>query len=164
MGSGGRMTTLSLIIAAGIRCLLVILFLPFSALDKVLNFRGAVGQASEVAPSRGVATALICVGLFVEVVMSLGIVTGIADRLAAFVMAGYCGTTALLWKQFWRPGDFFASGQSKARELFWDFLKNFSLAAGFLLVTFGTGAGSIEAFLANPTASSHPYRVEAPAR
>jgi putative oxidoreductase len=79
-------------------------------------------------------------------------------------MAGYCGTTALLWKQFWRPGDFFASGQSKARELFWDFLKNFSLAAGFLLVTFGTGAGSIEAFLANPTASSHPYRVEAPTR
>ncbi|WP_407529014.1 DoxX family membrane protein [Methylobacterium oryzisoli] len=158
------MTTLSLIIAAGIRCLLVILFLPFSALDKVLNFRGAVGQAAEVAPTRGVATALICVGVFVEVVMSLGIITGIADRLAAFVMAGYCGTTALLWKRFWQPGDFFVAGPSKARELFWDFLKNFSLAAGFLLVTFGTTADSIEAFLADPTASSNPYRVGVPVR
>lgn len=158
------MMTLSLVIAVGVRCLLVMLFLPFSALDKILNFRGAVGQASEVAPRRGIAVALILAGLFVEVVMSIGIVTGIADRLAAFVMAGYCGVTAVLWKQFWRPGDFFAAGPSKARELFWDFLKNFSLAAGFLLVTFGTTTESVEAFLAHPTASSHPYRVKAPAR
>lgn len=156
------MTILSLLIAFGLRCLLVILFLPFSALDKIANFSGAVGQASEIAPSRGVARALILAGLFVEIVMSLGVITGIADRLAAFILAGYCGTTALLWKQFWRPGDFWAGG--KGRALFWDFLKNFSLAAGFLLVTFGTGATAVQDFLAKPTASSHPYRVEAPAR
>ena len=155
------MTTLSILVALGIRCLLVILFLPFSALDKVVNFDGAVRQAREMAPSTGLARALILAGLFVEVVMSLGIVTGIADRLAGFVMAGYCGTTALLCKQFWKPGDFWSGG--KGRELFWDFLKNFSLAAGFLLVTFGTGAEGVRAFLAHPTASSHPYRVAAPA-
>jgi uncharacterized membrane protein YphA (DoxX/SURF4 family) len=34
------------------------------------------------------------------------VLTGIADRFAAFVLAGYCGVTALLWKQFWKPGDF----------------------------------------------------------
>ena len=155
------MTTLSILVALSVRCLLVILFLPFSALDKILNFKGAVGQARELAPSLGWARGLILVGLFVEIAMSLGIVTGIADRLAGFIMAGYCGTTALLWKQFWKPGDFWSGG--RGRELFWDFLKNFSLAAGFLLITFGTGADSVRAFLTHPTASSHPYRVAAPA-
>ena len=145
------MTTLSLLIVLGVRCLLVVLFLPFSALDKILNFSGAVKQAGEVAPSAATARALICIGLFVEVVMSLGVVTGLAD-------------TALLWKQFWKPSDFFARGASHARDLFWDFLKNFSLAGGFLLLTFGTGADAVKAFLENPTASSHPYRIEAPAR
>ena len=154
------MIALSLIAAAGLRCLLVVLFLPFSAADKILNFSGAVRQASEQAPSVGLARALVVAGLLVEIVMSLGVVTGIADRLAAFILAGYCGTTALLWKQFWRPGDFWSGG--RGRELFWDFLKNYSLAAGFLLVTFGATAGSVEAFLAHPAASSHPYRVAAP--
>ena len=145
------MTILSLLIVLSVRCLLVVLFLPFSALDKIVNFSGAVKQAGEIAPSAATARALICIGLVVEVVMSLGIITGIADRLAAFVLAGYCGTTALLWKQFWKPGDFFVRGASRARDQFWDFLKNFSLAGGFLLMTFGTGAEAVKAFLENPT-------------
>ncbi|MGY2050232.1 DoxX family protein [Methylobacterium sp. JK268] len=156
------MQSLALLVTFALRCLLVVLFLPFSALDKVLNFSGAVKQAHEVAPSLGAARGLILLGLFVEVVMSLGVVTGLADRLAAFVLAGYCGTTALLWKPFWKPGDFFARGESKARTLFWDFLKNLSLAAGFLLVTFGPNAAAVSAFVAHPTLSSHPYRLEAP--
>jgi putative oxidoreductase len=158
------MTTLSLLIAFGVRCLLVVLFLPFSALDKIINFSGAVKQAGEVVASPSVARGFIYVGLFVEIVMSLGVVTGVGDRLAAFVLAGYCGTTGLLWKQFWKPGDFFVRGESRARGLFWDFLKNFSLAGGFLLVTFGTSVDAIREFLAHPTASSHPYRIETPVR
>ncbi len=63
--------------------------------------------------------------------------------------------TALLWKQFWAPGDFWAGGDSKGRGLFWDFLKNFSLAGGFLLITFGTSTPG--QFLRDPLASSHPY-------
>ncbi|MCJ2036174.1 DoxX family membrane protein [Methylobacterium sp. J-068] len=153
------MEELSIGIAVMVRVLLVLLFLPFSALDKILNFRGAVGQARERVPNTGLATGLILAGLFVEVVMSLGVVTGIADRAAAFVLAGYCGVTALLWKQFWRPGDFWAGGDSKGRGLFWDFLKNFALAGGFLLITFGTGAGTVRQFLADPLASSQPYRT-----
>ena len=93
----------------------------------------------------------------VEMLMPLAILTGMADRLAAFIMAGYCGVTALLWKQFWGPGDFWAHGDSKARDLFWDFLKNFSLAGGFLLLTFGVNGAGRLAFLADPVASSHPY-------
>lgn len=147
----------SFAVTLAVRYLLVALFFPFSALDKILNFKGAVAQAREVAPSEGVATLLILAGLCVEIAMPLGILTGVADRFAALVMAGYCGATALLWKRFWEPGDFWQAGHSRARELFWDFLKNFSLVGGFLLITFGTGAGTVGDFFAHPFASSHPY-------
>jgi putative oxidoreductase len=153
------MLSLSVVVAIAIRCLLVILFLPFSALDKVLNFKGAVGQASEVVPARKAATLLILIGLCVEVLMSIGIVTGVADRFAALVLAGYCIATALLWKQFWKPGDLWQPGASQGRELFWEFLKNISLAGGFLLITFGTGASTVGDFLADPFASSQPYTL-----
>jgi putative oxidoreductase len=145
------------IVALGVRVLLVLLFLPFSALDKVLNFRAAVAQAHEAVASEWLASALIIVGLAVEIVMPLGILTGIADRLAAFVLAGYCCVTALLWKQFWATGDFWAGPQSRGRTLLWDFLKNLSLAGGFLLLTFGPTGAAVPAFPANPFASSQPY-------
>jgi putative oxidoreductase len=146
----------SVLVAFAVRLLLVLLF-PFSALDKILNHRGAVGQASEAVDSTSVATALIVVGFLVEVIMSVGVVTGIADRAAAFILAGYCGVTAIFWKQFWIPGDFWMEGKSRARGLFWDFLKNFALAGGLLLITFGTGASSVELFFSSPLSSSHPY-------
>ncbi|HVI61436.1 MAG TPA: DoxX family membrane protein, partial [Bradyrhizobium sp.] len=122
------MSTVSISLALAIRVVLVLLFLPFSALDKVLDFRSAVAQAREAVPNKAAATALILVGLFVEVFMSAGVVSGIADRACAFVLAGYCAVTALVWKQFWRPGDFWSSSDGKARALFWDFWKNLALA------------------------------------
>ena len=149
--------SLSIGLALAMRIMLVLLFLPFSALDKVLDFRGAVAQAREAVPNRIAATGLIVAGLFVEVFMSAGIVTGIADRACGFVLAFYCVVTALIWKQFWRPGDFWRASDGRARALFWDFWKNFALAAGFLLIALGTGAPSIARFLAHPTISSHPY-------
>ena len=69
--------------------------------------------------------------------MSLAILTGFADRLAAFILGGYCLVTALLWKQFWATPDFRLQGASQGREVFWDFLKNLALAGGFLLLAFG---------------------------
>src|SRR6516165_3312164 len=62
-----NMSTLSIGLALAIRIVLVLLFLPFSALDKVLDFRGAVTQAQEAVSNKAAATALILVGLFVEV-------------------------------------------------------------------------------------------------
>ncbi len=142
------------------RLLLVALFLPFSALDKILNFRGAVAQAREVVPSGALAALLILAGLGVEIGMSLAVLTGIADRVAALVLAAYCLVTALLWKQFWRPGDFWSGGPNgQARSLFWDFWKNLAVAGGFLMLTLGPSARSAEAFLAAPLASSHPYQA-----
>jgi putative oxidoreductase len=139
------------------RCLLVLIFLPFSALDKLLNFKEAVRQASEVTASATRARTLIVAGFVVEVVMSIAILTGIADRLAAFIMAGYCIITALLWKQFWKLADFRLRGTSGGRSTFWDFLKNVALAGGFLLLAFGTDASGVHRFFHNPLASSHPY-------
>ena len=149
--------TASDIVILAVRYGLVVLFFPASALDKILNFGGTVKQAGEVFSNRRVATGLILAGVFVELAMPLGILTGVADRLAAFVMAGYCAVTAILFKRFWQPGDFWNKGESKGRDLFWDFLKNLSLASGFLLITVGIDGHAWQSFVSDPFASSHPY-------
>ena len=51
------MMMLSIGLTAAIRVVLVLLFLPFSALDKLGNFRGAIAQAREVAPNTSAAVA-----------------------------------------------------------------------------------------------------------
>jgi putative oxidoreductase len=150
---------LSILAIFCVRALLVLLFLPFSALDKILNFNQAVVQAAEAAPARPVAILLICVGFGIEVTMSLAILTGVADRFAALVLAVYCLMTAVLWKQFWKAGDFRLQGRSKGRETFWDFLKNLAVAGGFLMLTFGTTAAGVPQFLHAPFSSTHPYLV-----
>jgi len=140
------------------RLSLVILFLPFSALDKIINQGAAISQAREAVPSAMLAKPLILAGLAVEVLMSLGVLTGLADRAAAFVLAGYCGVTALVWKQFWRKPDFRLRGPSSGREVFWDFLKNLAVAGGFLALAWGgPSAAGVRAFLHNPLGSTHPY-------
>src|SRR5579863_5484392 len=122
------------------------LFLPFSALDKILNFRAAVSQAAEATAAGRLAVLLIVFGCGIEVVMSLAILIGIADRLAALILAGYCLLTALLWKQFWKAPDFRLQGPSRGREIFWDFLKNLALAGGFLVLAVGTDADAVRHF------------------
>ena len=152
-----RMDVLSLLATLAARVLLVALFLPFSALDKVLNFEEAVDQAADAIHNRSFSTVMIFAGLAVEIVMSLAILTGFADRLAALMLAVYCVVTALLWKQFWKASDFRLSGASHGRATFWDFLKNLALAGGFLVLAFGATSTGFHTFLAHPLASSHPY-------
>lgn len=136
---------------------IVMLFLPFSALDKIFSFDHAVRQAQQMFSPRPLAIIVLIIGLFIEIVCCGAIVLGIADRAAAFVVAGYCALTAILYKQFWKPGDFFADPEGKGRTLFWDFLKNLSLGAGFLLLIIGTDGSGLQPFLDAPFASSHPY-------
>jgi putative oxidoreductase len=138
---------------------LVLLFLPFSALDKTFGFNHAVRQAQQIFSARPVAIAMILCGLAIEIVCTLGVVTGIADRASAFVIAVYCAVTAVLYKQFWAQGDFWSDPDGKGRTLLWDFLKNLSLGAGFLLIVVGTDGSGLAPFLAHPFASSHPYGV-----
>ncbi len=140
-----------------VRCGLVILFLPFSALDKLLGFSGAVNQCEEIFRPRWLAAIVLLCGLGIEVFMNLGIVTGTADRLCALIMAGYCAATAVLYKRFWATGDFWAGPGSKGRGLFWDFLKNLSLGSGFLLIVVGLDGHGLAALLADPFGSTQPY-------
>jgi putative oxidoreductase len=154
---------LNIVLVAISRCLLVLLFLPFSALDKVLNFSDTQAQAALSLRNRALSRFAILIGFCIEVVMSLGIVSGIADRAAALVLAAYCAATALLWKQFWKSGDFRLQGPSRGRDTFWDFLKNFALAGGFLTLTFAGHAAGVDEFLHHPFDSSHPYRSTASA-
>jgi putative oxidoreductase len=153
---------LSILIALAARCLLVMLFLPFSALDKLLNFAPAVDQAEQAVSSRPLAMLFILGGLGVEIFMSLAVLTGVADRLAAFVLAAYCVITALLWKQFWKRVDFRLRGPSQGREMFWDFLKNLAVAGGFLMLAFGSNVAGVRGFVENPLGSSHPYALTDP--
>jgi putative oxidoreductase len=151
--------TAAAIVTLAVRYGLVLLFLPFSALDKIFGFDHAVQQAQTMFRPRPVAIALILIGLFVEIFCTLGVVTGIADRACALVIAGYCAATAVLYKQFWAQGDFWSDPDGKGRTLFWDFLKNLSLGAGFLLIVVGTNGTGLAPFLHAPFASSHPYGV-----
>jgi putative oxidoreductase len=151
--------TAAAVIALIVRCGLVLLFLPFSAMDKVFNFQGAVGQAQQVFKPRPLAAVVLLTGLAIEIFCSLGIITGVADRAAAFVMAGYCAMTAVLYKQFWAQGDFWSAADGKGRGLFWDFLKNLSLGAGFLLIVVGTDGRGLAPFLSAPFGSSQPYHT-----
>ena len=152
--------TAAALVALIVRYLLVMLFLPFSALDKILNFRGAAHQCGQVFKPPALAAVIILFGLAIELFCSLGVVTGVFDRAAALVIAGYCALTAVLYKQFWAQGDFWSAADGKGRTLFWDFLKNLSLGAGFLLIVVGTDGGDLAPFLAHPFASSHPYGVK----
>lgn len=133
------------------------LFLPFSALDKIFGFKQAVGQAQAVFKPSGLAAFVLLCGLAIEILCSLGIVSGVADRACALILAGYCAATAVLYKRFWAPGDFWVNPNGKARALFWDFLKNFSLGAGFLLIVVGTDGAGLRPFFQSPLSSSHPY-------
>jgi len=139
------------------RMLLVMLFLPFSALDKIVNFEAAIAQAAQIISYRWLARFLILSGLAIEAVMSLCILTGICDRLAALILAGYCIVTAVLWKRFWIQSDFRLKGKSSGRDMFWDFLKNIALAGGFLILAIGTTPSSVDHFFNKPLDSSNPY-------
>ena len=152
------MVSLESVAALVVRVGLVILFMPFSALDKIFGFKHAVGQAQEVFKPRALAAAVLVCGLAIEVLCSIGILTGVADRACALVIAGYCVATAVLYKRFWAPGDFWDDANGKGRALFWDFLKNLSLGAGFLLIVAGTDGSGLRPFLHAPLSSSQPYR------
>ncbi len=140
-----------------VRLGLVSLFFPASALDKTLNFRGACAQAQSVFKPAGLARLTIFAGLAIEIAGPLAILSGRGDRLAGAILCGYCVVTAVLFKRFWMSKDLFAAGQSGGRDLFWDFMKNFSLGSGFLLLALGPTGDGLALLLADPFASTHPY-------
>jgi putative oxidoreductase len=114
-----------------VRICLVVLF-PFSALDKIINYKEALAQATSSWLPGG--KVLLVLAIIIEVVTPVCIVAAWHDRLAAFILAGFCIVTAVLYHPFWQFKDFWTPGDSKGRSHFWDFLKNFGLVGGLMLI------------------------------
>ena len=148
---------MSSFIALLARCLLVLLFFPFSALDKVLNFKEAVHQASEASASATLARTLIVAGFLIEVIMSIAILTGVAESIGCVYPrrgiallprssgsgSGRCRTFGCAEEP--RPGGTLG------------FTENVALAGGFMMLAFGTDASGVRRFFHHPLASSRPY-------
>jgi putative oxidoreductase len=133
-----------------LRIFLVVLF-PFSALDKVLNWNSAMKQAGSVPFPQ----AMIVASIVVEVVAPVCIVIGWHDRLAAFVLAGFCVVTAVLFHQFWRFPDFWRFKEGEGLQHFWEFLKNFGLVGGLGLVMLGPRTLPLTEVVSRPLASTY---------
>ncbi|MGI9026118.1 MAG: DoxX family protein [Burkholderiaceae bacterium] len=113
------------------RVCLVVLF-PFSALDKIVHWRAAKVQAeSSFVPGGAV---LVVAAIAIEIAMPVCIVFGWHDRIAALVLAAFCVVTAVLYHPFWNFPSYWSPGDSKGRRHLWDFLKNFGLVGGLLLI------------------------------
>ena len=126
------------------RICLVVMF-PFSAAEKIWHWNNAIEQTrSAPVPF---ARPLLVLATLVEFVTPFMIVFGWWDRPAALALAGFCVVTAVLYHPFWKGPDLFGpSADSKARAHFWEFVKNFGLVGGLLLVVF---AGTLSAPGAN---------------
>jgi len=133
-----------------LRIALVVLF-PFSALDKIVNWGAAMKQAGSI-PFK---PAMLVASIVVEIVTPICIVTGWHDRLGAFVLAGFCVVTALLFHQFWRFADFWRFKESEGLEHFWEFLKNFGLVGGLGLIVLAPRTLPLSEIVQDPLASSH---------
>ncbi|HQT89878.1 MAG TPA: DoxX family protein [Acidiphilium sp.] len=134
------------------RLCLVVMF-PFSGYDKIVHWDTAMSQASS-AKLPGARWMLIA-AIIIEITTPVCIVLGWHDRLAAFLLAGFCVVTALLYHPFWDfPG--FWEKDGVGRGHFWDFLKNFGLTGGLLLVVVG-GVPAPALHVVNHPLSNAPY-------
>ncbi len=133
-----------------LRVCLVVLF-PFSAFDKIVNWNAAMKQAGNAAA----APALLIAGIAVEVVTPICIMLGWHDRLAAFVLAGFCAVTAVLYHQFWRFPDFWRFKDGEGLQHFWEFLKNFGLVGGLGLIVLAPRTLPVTEVVRHPLASTY---------
>lgn len=133
-----------------LRIFLVILF-PFSGLDKILNWPSAMKQAGNIFWPRE----MLIVSIAVEFLAPVCIVTGWHDRFAAFILAGFCVITAILFHQFWRYPEFWRFKEGEGLEHFWEFLKNFGLVGGLGLIMLGPHTSTLTEFASHPFISTH---------
>jgi putative oxidoreductase len=112
--------------------LCLVLIFPFSALDKIFNHQSAMSQAADglIALPQPMAVLLLALGGTLEVIGPICILFGFYRRQAALLFVFYVVATAVLFHNFWS----FPFNSDMWNEHFWEFLKNFGLAGGFLYV------------------------------
>ncbi|MGI4877242.1 MAG: DoxX family protein [Janthinobacterium lividum] len=146
------MTWLAAAVWFGARVCLVAMF-PFSAIDKLWHWRASLAQTESSGLPGG--RIMLILAILIEGVTPVCIVTGVGDRAAAFLLAGFCVVTAFLYHPFWRSGDFWSDGDaSVGREHFWQFVKNFGLVGGLILVVFAGSLAAPADVLRHPFAST----------
>ncbi len=126
------------------RVCLVVLF-PFSGLDKIVHWDKAMEQAQS-SPLGG-ARAMLIAGIIIEFTTPVCIVFLWHPVIASLVLAAFCVATAILFHPFWKFPGFWSGGNAEGAAHFWDFLKNFGLVGGLLLVVAGS--------LATPAPAAH---------
>ena len=126
------------------RVCLVVLF-PFSGLDKIVHWDKAMEQAQS-SPLGG-ARAMLIGGIIIEFATPVCIVFLWHPVIASLVLAAFCVATAILFHPFWNFPGFWSGGNAEGAAHFWDFLKNFGLVGGLLLVVAGS--------LATPAPAAH---------
>jgi putative oxidoreductase len=114
----------------------IVWIFPFSFLDKIINHEEAVKQASSSWLPGG--AALLYPAMAVELLTPPMIVLGFYDGIAAFILAGYCAVTAILYHNFWTYPRFW-SPDSDGYPHIWDFFKNFGLVGGLILIMYASG-------------------------
>ena len=135
----------------------LVLMFPFSAADKIWHWNNSMAQTRS-AHLPGAAPMLIA-AILVEGLTPFFIVSGIWDRPAAALLAGFCVGTAFLYHPFWAYADFFdPADASKGREHFWQFVKNLGLVGGLLFVVFAGAFVRPAAVYAPSDWSSHFLR------
>jgi putative oxidoreductase len=123
----------------------IVAIFPFSFLDKIINWQSALKQAnSSVLPGGPV---LLVLAMIVEAVTPICIVFNWYAGWAAFVLAGYCAITAVLYHNFWSYPRFWAAG-TEGNPHVWDFFKNFAIVGGCIFIMLGSPAvAEVERFV-----------------
>ncbi len=132
-------------------CLIAIF--PFSGVDKIVHWNDALKQADSSIVPKAAGPAMLTAAMLVEFITPFCIVTGWHDRLASFVLAGYCVVSGLLYHRFWRYPDFWTPGR-EGNAHFWDFVKNFGLVGGLLLLLVGGDPVPFSDVLEHPLGSA----------
>jgi putative oxidoreductase len=124
------MTNLNPIISAAGRVLIAAIFI-LAGINKIPGYEGTQGYMDAM----GVPGALLPLVIAFEIGAGLAILIGWQTRIAAFLLAGFCLVSAVIFH-----GNFGDQMQSIL------FMKNLAIAGGFLfLVANGAGALSVDA-------------------
>lgn len=135
------------------RICLIVMF-PFSGLDKIVHWDSALKQADSSIVPKAAGPAMLVAAALVEFITPVCIVTGWCDRLAASILAGFCVVTAFLFHPFWRYPNFWSPSDKEGNSHFWDFLKNFGLVGGLLLVAIGGDPVPLSEIIERPLSSA----------